>query len=120
VQFLQGSWTQPLTDHAPFDMVVSNPPYVTDVELGELAADVQNYEPHTALAAGADGMDAYRSIVPGLPPLLQPDAYVAMEVDPRRAAQVEALLREHLSTATTRRIHDLTDRDRVVEAVTAA
>jgi release factor glutamine methyltransferase len=120
VTFVEGEWTQPLQQHMPYDMLLSNPPYVTEAELQELAEDVRNYEPHKALVAGHDGMDAYRHILDGAARLLSPAAYVAFEVDPRRAEQVEALAREHLPHATTRRIHDLTDRDRVVEAVLPA
>jgi release factor glutamine methyltransferase len=116
VRLVQGTWTEPLQSRAPFDMVLSNPPYVTAAEFPELAVDVQNYEPRAALAAGADGMDAYRQIVPGLGALLARPGLVAFEVDPRRAEQVEALLRDQLPEAHTRRIHDLTDRDRVVTA----
>src|SRR5581483_10889943 len=42
VHLLQGEWTQPLREHAPFDMLLSNPPYVTTTELEELAIDVRN------------------------------------------------------------------------------
>ncbi len=116
VTFVQGTWTEPLREHAPFDMLLSNPPYVTESELQELAADVKNYEPRAALVMPGDGLDAYRQILDGIGALLAPRAYVAFEVDPRRAEQVEALLHEHLPTALTRRVHDLTDRDRVVAA----
>ncbi len=117
VTFLQGEWLQPLRDHAPFDMLLSNPPYVTEAELPELAEDVRNYEPHAALVAGDGGMAAYRALLRDVASLLAPRAYVAFEVDPRRAAQVEALLSEALPAANVRRLPDLTGRDRVVEAV---
>lgn len=116
VRFVHGEWTQPLRDHAPFDMLLSNPPYVTESELDELAVDVRNHEPHTALVVAGDGLDAYRRILDGVDALLAADAYLAFEVDPRRAEPVEALLQKARPGATTRRIHDLTDRDRVVEA----
>ena len=116
VTFVQGAWTEPLRDGAPFDMLLSNPPYVTEAELGELAADVRNFEPHTALVVPGDGLDAYRHILDGVDALLGADACVAFEVDPRRAEQVEALMRAALPGRRTRRIQDLTGRDRVVEA----
>lgn len=115
VTFVEGAWAEPLREHAPFDMLLSNPPYVTDAEWQELATDVRNYEPRQALTAGADGMDAYRALLRDAPSLLAPGGYVALEVDPRRAEQVEALVRHAFPAATTRRLRDLTDRDRVVE-----
>jgi release factor glutamine methyltransferase len=114
VTFVQGEWTQPLRDHAPFDMLLSNPPYVTEQELQELAVDVRNFEPHEALVMPGDGLDAYRHILNGIDGLLAENAYIAFEVDPRRAEQVETLLRERLPGRSTRRMHDLTNRDRVV------
>jgi release factor glutamine methyltransferase len=120
VTFVAGAWCEPLRPHAPFDMLLSNPPYVTEAELQELATDVRNYEPHTALVAGGDGLAAYRELLRDLPPLLATPAYVAVEVDPRRAAQVEQLVEAALPRAATARLPDLTGRDRVVEALLPA
>ena len=114
--FLQGAWTGPLLHDARFDMLLSNPPYVTESELDDLAAGVRNFEPQQALVVPGDGLDAYRQILDGVAPLLTENAYLAVEVDPRRAEQVEQLVRSALPTATTHSIHDLTGRDRVVEA----
>ena len=120
ITFVQGAWAEPLRAQAPFDMLLSNPPYVTAAEVDELAADVRNFEPHGALSAGEDGMEAYRALLADAPALLSAHrAYVALEVDPRRAAQVEALVAATWPQAATRRVKDLTDRDRVVEAVLA-
>lgn len=116
VILVQGAWAEPLHQHAPFDMLLSNPPYVTEPELHELAVDVRNYEPRQALTAGEDGMEAYRALLRDAPSLLAPGGYVALEVDPRRAEQVATLVAQAWPHATVRRVPDLTDRDRVVEA----
>ena len=116
VTFVAGAWADPLRKHAPFDMLLSNPPYVTERELQELAVDVRNFEPHGALVTPGDGLDAYRRLLDGMTALLTDTAYVAFEVDPRRAERVEELMREKLPGKTTRRVQDLTNRDRVVEA----
>lgn len=116
VECIAGPWTEPLHSHAPFDMLLSNPPYVSDAEVEELAVDVRNYEPRLALAAGDDGLAAYRALLSDIASLLAPAAYVALEVDPRRAGDVDSLLQQALPGAHTRRIQDLTTRDRVVEA----
>jgi release factor glutamine methyltransferase len=120
ITLVHGEWAAPLQPHAPYDMLLSNPPYVSAGEMDELAADVRNYEPRGALTAGDDGMDAYRALLRDAPALLAPQAYVAVEVDPRRAGAVEALVGETWPRAAVRRIRDLTDRDRVVEARLAA
>lgn len=54
-----------------FDLVISNPPYIAESERADLAPEVVNFDPEQALFAGADGLDAYRKIVPALPFLLK-------------------------------------------------
>ncbi|HUY60368.1 MAG TPA: peptide chain release factor N(5)-glutamine methyltransferase, partial [Candidatus Dormibacteraeota bacterium] len=68
-----------------------------------------------ALAAGDDGLDPYRAILAGLPPLLAPDATLLFEVDPRRADQLAALCAALWPAAAVGRHPDLTGRERVLE-----
>ena len=68
-----GSWDNPdwFGDLGQFDLVISNPPYIAESERADLAPEVVNFDPERALFAGADGLDAYRKIVPALPFLLR-------------------------------------------------
>ena len=68
-----GSWDDPdwFWDLGQFDLVISNPPYIAESERADLAPEVVNFDPERALFAGADGLDAYRKIVPALPFLLR-------------------------------------------------
>lgn len=68
-----GSWGDPdwFEDLGQFDLVISNPPYIAESERADLAPEVVNFDPERALFAGADGLDAYRKIVPALPFLLR-------------------------------------------------
>lgn len=68
-----GSWDDPdwFEDLGQFDLVISNPPYIAESERADLAPEVVNFDPERALFAGADGLDAYRKIVPALPFLLR-------------------------------------------------
>lgn len=68
-----GSWDNPdwFGDLGQFDLVISNPPYIAESERSDLAPEVVNFDPERALFAGADGLDAYRKIVPALPFLLR-------------------------------------------------
>lgn len=63
----------------PFDLIVSNPPYVPDAELRDVPAEFA-YEPRCALAGGADGLDLVRRIVLGAAACLEPDGLLAIEV----------------------------------------
>ena len=61
-----------------FDLIVSNPPYIAEKERDFLAIEVVNFDPHQALFAGKDGLDAYRKIAPSLPFLLKKNgAFIA-------------------------------------------
>jgi len=87
--FVRGDFADALA--APFDLIVSNPPYVATGELAVLAPEVQ-CEPVRALDGGADGLAAYRAITACAPPLLAPGGALVLEVGLGQAAAVEPLL----------------------------
>ena len=71
-----------------FDVVVCNPPYVADAEWSDLPPDVGEFEPSLALRAGADGLVAYRAILPDLPRLLAPNGAAFLELGGTGAHEV--------------------------------
>jgi release factor glutamine methyltransferase len=89
VRFQLGDWTAGL--EGPFDLILANPPYIATDE--ELPAEVSAYEPHSALFAGADGLDAYRRIVPDLARLLAPGGIAMLELGWTQAESVFSLAR---------------------------
>jgi release factor glutamine methyltransferase len=89
--FQGGRWTEGID--GPFDLIVSNPPYIPDGTIATLQSDVRDYEPHLALKGGIDGLDAYRAIVASAPALLAPNGALALEVGAGQADAVAALLR---------------------------
>lgn len=62
-----------------FDLIVSNPPYVTSAEMKKLPPSVREFEPHLALDGGEDGLDFYRAILANFTPLLLPGGYFCFE-----------------------------------------
>jgi release factor glutamine methyltransferase len=74
-----------------FDLIVSNPPYIASGEIADLAPEVSRYEPHLALDGGADGLDAYRALLPHISALLAPSGRFALEVGHGQAQAVWAL-----------------------------
>lgn len=62
-----------------FDLIVSNPPYVTDAEMEQLPASVADYEPHLALRGGEDGLELYRAILSNYSMALRPGGYFCFE-----------------------------------------
>ena len=90
-QVMVGDWGAALAGR--FDLVVSNPPYITSAEMTELPVEVRRYDPRLALEAGADGLDAYRAITAGLPRLLAPGAVAVLELGAGQEAAVAGLAR---------------------------
>jgi release factor glutamine methyltransferase len=74
-----GDWFEALPDGERFDVVVSNPPYVAD-DSPMLDSNVSEYEPHLALFAGADGLDAHRILVFGARDRLVDGGWLVLEI----------------------------------------
>ena len=62
-----------------FDLIVSNPPYITTDEMADLSDSVKNFEPHLALHGGVDGLDFYRGIIENYTPGLKQGGYLCFE-----------------------------------------
>lgn len=93
VELKAGSWYQalPPSPHGLFDIIVSNPPYITIEEMGQLAPEVAQFDPHAALVAGVDGLDAYRMIIDGVRPYLSSAGFLAFELGAGQFDAVAAL-----------------------------
>ncbi len=75
----------------PFNLIVSNPPYVARGDIASLAPDVRDYDPALALDGGADGLDGYRAIAAQAGRLLTPGGRLIMELGAGQEAAVRAL-----------------------------
>ena len=98
-----------------FDMIVSNPPYITTAEMAELPSSVADYEPHLALYGGEDGLVFYRAIVKNFAQALKPGGYLCFEFGMGQGDAVCALLKENGYTILERS-RDYNDRERAVLA----
>lgn len=107
VRWIEGDWH----DGGPADLILCNPPYV---ETGaEIDAQVRNHEPAEALFAGAEGLDAYRRLIPALVGRLRPGGLAVIEIGATQAEAVCALARDAGFAAPTVG-QDLAGRDRFV------
>lgn len=90
--------------HGRYDVIVSNPPYIRECDMDGLAPEVADYEPRSALVAGADGLDAYRALLPDIKRLLAPAGIAVLEFGQGQTADVLALAASnglrHLETRT--------------------
>jgi release factor glutamine methyltransferase len=87
--FACGGWADAIDGR--FDLIVANPPYIPTADIDALMPDVALYEPRTALDGGADGLDAYRVIIPRLPHLLTGSGAAVLELGIRQAGPVVQL-----------------------------
>ena len=98
-----------------FDLIVSNPPYVTTREMLELPHSVADYEPHMALHGGEDGLQFYRAIAAGYAKALKPGGYLCFEFGMGQGDDVCAILEANGYTILER-AKDYNDRERAVIA----
>lgn len=103
VQFAHGSWLQPLAGQEPFDLIVSNPPYIRsdDPHLAALT-----HEPLSALASGSDGLEDIRSITAQAPEYLKSGGWLIFEHGWDQAEDVASLL-QTAGFADVQHRHDL-------------
>jgi release factor glutamine methyltransferase len=76
----------------PFDVIVSNPPYIASGDIAALAPEVRDFDPRAALDGGTDGLDCYRAIAATAPALLAHGGVVVVELGAGQAQSVAALL----------------------------
>lgn len=98
-----------------FDMIVSNPPYITGEEMKQLPRSVDAFEPHLALYGGEDGLDFYRAILANFTPALKPGGCVCFEFGMGQGDAVYRLLEENDYSVLERK-RDYNDRERAVLA----
>lgn len=98
-----------------FDLIVSNPPYITGEEMQQLPRSVDAFEPHLALYGGDDGLDFYRSIAENFRPALKPGGYLCFEFGMGQGDDVCRILEENGYTILERS-RDYNERERAVLA----
>ncbi|HEU5310616.1 MAG TPA: HemK/PrmC family methyltransferase, partial [Candidatus Eisenbacteria bacterium] len=83
----------------PFDLVVSNPPYIRREDIAGLMPEVRDHDPIEALDGGADGLDAFRQLATRLPAWLRPGGHLALEIGAEQADTVLGILSPHIQDA---------------------
>lgn len=107
--------TLPAEVETPVDLVLCNPPYLTETEWQETAPDVRDFEPRGALVGGADGLRHYPDVIRTAGAALRRDGWLLLEIGARQADAVGDLLADSEWTAVRVR-RDLARRPRVLLA----
>ncbi|RLQ93528.1 peptide chain release factor N(5)-glutamine methyltransferase [Falsibacillus albus] len=115
IAFFNGDLLNPFIEKgAVFDIVLSNPPYIPDVEKDELSIVVREHEPHQALFGGTDGLDLYRRFAADLPNVVGEKALIGVEVGAGQGEAVKQLLQTAFASAEVEVVFDINGKDRMV------
>ncbi len=112
VKVIKGDVLEGCANNGKYDLIVSNPPYITDTDMETLQAEVK-MEPETALAGGKDGLDFYRAIINGYKQSLNQGGMLVFEVGINEASAVALMMTAAGFTQVQTRA-DMNDIDRVV------
>ena len=113
LKLLYSNWFDKIS--GSFDIIVSNPPYISSKEYGQLSAEVLKYDPKISLTLGGDGLEAYREILSQALEKLSKNGHIFLEIGYTQANAVGHLFKE--AGFQQIKVHkDLGSRDRVISA----
>jgi release factor glutamine methyltransferase len=116
IHFVQGDWLRPFSFRSRWiDLLVSNPPYISENEILQLPSTVKNFEPFKALSGGQDGLDAVRFIIKQARKQLKVGGWIILEIGESQGCQVLTLAQEHHFNPITI-LRDHAGKDRVLKA----
>lgn len=115
IDFRMGSMLEPVVGEE-FDVIVSNPPYITPTEIETLDISVKNFEPRTALDGGPDGLTYYRQIATNAPQHLKAGGLLMVEIGYQQEAAVRELFMANPALTNVRSFKDFAGHPRVVAA----
>ncbi|MBB6714197.1 peptide chain release factor N(5)-glutamine methyltransferase [Clostridium gasigenes] len=103
---------KPIEDNKKYDLIVSNPPYIKEKVIDTLMDDVKDYEPHTALSGGEDGLCFYKRIIDESKSVLNENGILSFEIGHDQAEELNKLMTD-AGFKNIRVIKDLSGLDRV-------
>jgi release factor glutamine methyltransferase len=118
IRFRLANCFEPLDSIEPlgrFDLIVSNPPYISDDQITGLAPEIRDYEPRAALAGGGDGLEFYRRIASALTDQLEKNGAAIVEIGAGQSAAVTEIMHK-AGAVSIKVISDFADIPRVVVA----
>lgn len=113
IQFLQGDLTEPV-ENQKWDVVLSNPPYISFDEAATLSDTVFNFEPHSALFAEEQGLLLYKRLSEELPKLMNKPALIGLEIGHEQGQKVKNFFQIAFPTAKVEIVKDINGKNRMV------
>ena len=118
IEFVNGDLFGPLRpskERGPFDLILSNPPYIIRPEIGALAKEVRDYEPIIALDGGEDGLEFYRRLISQAPFYLREGRWLLLEVGQGQGEKVAEQIERNGTFLKPQILPDLSGIERVVK-----
>lgn len=116
IEFVRSDLFERLSEDEPFDLIISNPPYVRGADIAALHPEVSRWEPCSALDGGADGLDFYRRIAAQGFDRLRPNGAVVVEIGAGMGESVATIFKGNASCAEVEVYKDYAGKERVVVA----
>lgn len=117
LSFFEGDLLKPLLNsNKTVDVIVSNPPYISEADFRVLAENVRDHEPRLALVGGISGYELYERLLNQIPSVINKKAIIAFEVGVGQSKQIEQLIKIRFPAATTEIVLDINRKDRIVFA----
>jgi release factor glutamine methyltransferase len=116
IEWLQSDLFAAVPPERKFDIVASNPPYITEAEYQQLSKTVKDFEPRSALVAGPRGSEVVERLIPQAAERLNPGGWLLMEVSPMIEPQARALIETDGHFAPEPTVKDLAGQPRVIQA----
>ncbi|MCL6087573.1 MAG: peptide chain release factor N(5)-glutamine methyltransferase [Actinobacteria bacterium] len=100
-----------------FDIVISNPPYISEADFNSLDREIKEYEPREALISGKTGLDCYKSIIKKTMSLINPQkAYFIFETDPRISQNLKKVIEDEFKNSKIEIERDYNNLERILTA----
>jgi release factor glutamine methyltransferase len=116
IGFVKGDLLNPFHPGETFDLILSNPPYISDSEIRDLSREVRDHEPLIALNGGKDGLEFYRKLISQAPSYLEKEGWFLLEVGSNQASSVSEMVEAGGGFQRPERVKDLSGIERVVKA----
>jgi len=116
ISFREGNLLQPVSGDGPFDVILSNPPYIRTGVIPTLEPVVRDHEPHGALDGGEDGLRVIDPLVAQAVPLLKPGGHLILEIGSEQEDAVRAILSAQPDLNLAPTVRDHANHPRVVRA----
>ena len=113
ITFKQGDLTAPISNEK-WDIVLSNPPYISHEEAPNLSDTVLNYEPHNALFADDEGLHLYKRLAEELPKIMNRPALIGLEIGYTQGLAVQAFFQKSFPSAQVDIVKDINGKERMI------